>query len=78
MSEQMEPSMTYRFDDFERVHDRLDDEIAALSGRAVKAEAEADRLRKALAKVAHEAVDAPHARQIATDALNLDAEDGDR
>ena len=37
--------------------------------------AEAARLRDALAKVAHEAVDAPHARQIAADAL--DAEDGD-
>ena len=32
-------------DDIERAHDRLDDEIAALSERAAKAEAEADRLR---------------------------------
>ena len=38
--------MTYYYDDFERAHDRLDDEIAALSERAVKAEAEADRLRE--------------------------------
>jgi len=40
--------MTYYYDDFERAHDRLDDEIAALSERAVKAEAEADRLREAI------------------------------
>ena len=33
-------------DDFERAHDRLDDETAALSERAVRAEAEADRLRE--------------------------------
>ena len=43
--------------------------------RAEDAEDEAARLRSALAKVAHEAVDAPHARQIASEALA--AEDGD-
>ena len=40
-----------------------------------EARAEADRLREALRKIRYEAVDAPHARQIASEALA--AEDGD-
>ena len=69
-------------DEFERAHDRLDDEIAALSERAVKAEAEADdlqaenhHLREALWRVANKAGDLQTARQIARAALN--AKDGD-
>ena len=67
----------YDLDDaFERAHDRLDDEIAALSERAVKAEAEVARLRKAI--TLHEASKG-HNRDASDDALwdTLDAKDGD-
>ena len=77
--------MTYYYDDFERAHDRLDDEIAALSERAVKAEAEADRLRDALQAIAAECSFAPDSENNATvrwvlhtARAALDAEEDDR
>ena len=68
-------------DDFERAHDRLDDEIAALSERAVKAEAEADRLRglimehRAAVFIATPIATANH--QLWREALDRATKDGD-
>ena len=64
--------MTYYHDAFERAHDRLDDEIAALSDRAVRAEAKADRLRKALVRIGYPLAGAhpEDMRKIARDALD--------